>query len=300
MTKHFNILLCAVLTISLALSLSGCGSKGQVVRADDYDAETIVDLMNEEDPVVNPVHPKKPQTTPKKPVVASPLDGEWFIVKVANKQINADTDIPYVIFSDAEGRFYAFNGCNYINGEFEYNSSSSTLKFSQVVTTLRDCPDITYLKDISTVLNEGVTLKTKIENRDQESYLYLYTNGNEPLMTLCRHNVDALNGQWEVESIGSMEVDGSEINIFIDIPERSVHGNTGCNYFNGAILIDPDVPSSISFSQMGVTMKYCDNADTERKLLVALEETDAYSLKGKDTLYLNDSQGNRLITLKRK
>lgn len=291
--------LALALAAALAAGLSGCGTKGNVVRADRYDAETIVDLMNDDAPVVNGNAPNHTQHPGKKDdVTHSPLDGEWVIVSAGNKAIKLDDDMPYIIFSDRDGRFYASNGCNVINGAFDY-SSGQTLRFDDVVSSRMSCPDVKFQRDISSVLNNGVVVKTKIENKHRETYLYLMSNSNDHLLTLRRHNLEVINGLWEVTDIGSEKVSSDQINIFFDIPERLVHGNTGCNYFNGTINIDHDRSSHISFSQMGVTMRYCDNADIERHMLVALEETEGYNLKGHDTLYLLDSKGHHLMTLHR-
>ncbi|MDE6693862.1 MAG: hypothetical protein K2K05_10795, partial [Muribaculaceae bacterium] len=58
MTKTLHILL----STGLFLSIASCGGNKTVVRADDYDSETIVDLMNEESPEL------KQQPTGRKPV----------------------------------------------------------------------------------------------------------------------------------------------------------------------------------------------------------------------------------------
>lgn len=291
--------LACILGVGIILTCNSCGSKGIIVRADDYDSETIVDLMNEEEPIVSSTLNKvTPSIISKKSVDSSPLDGEWIIVGVKKKEIHQDDDMPYIIFSDSEGRFYASNGCNILNGNYSYHTDS-ILTFSSVISSLKTCPDITYQNEISVVLNDGVAVKTKIENKDRETYLYLYSNANDLLLTLRRHNLEVINGQWEVIDINGIEVDGEKVNLFFDIPELSIHGNTGCNYFNGAIMIDPDVASAISFSEMGVTMRHCENAEIERNLLVALEQTETYTLKDKNTLSLNDSNGKALINLKR-
>lgn len=297
MIKYFNTILLAVFLTALA----SCGLNKTVVRADDYDAETIVDLMNEESPAMTKQpsnhHPQESLT--KKHVRPTPISGDWTIVKAGDTEISLDDGMPYLIFSDSEGRFYAFNGCNYINGDYTYDQANGKITFANVVSTMADCPDIDFPSSISVVLNEGVSVKTSITEKGRESYMELMSNSGDALMTLRRHNLEVANGQWRIESIDGKKIDAEGLNVFLDIPAMKIHGNTGCNFFNGEIEIDPSEPSSIAFTRMGVTMKMCENAELERTMLVALEETTSYSLKGSDSLELKNSSGKTILKLVR-
>lgn len=297
MIKHFNTILLAVFLTALA----SCGLNKTVVRADDYDAETIVDLMNEESPAMTTQpsnhHPQESLT--KKHVRPTPISGDWTIVKTGDTEISLDDGMPYLIFSDSEGRFYAFNGCNYINGDYTYDQANGKITFANVVSTMADCPDIDFPSSISVVLNEGVSVKTSLTEKGRESYMELMSNSGDALMTLRRHNLEVANGQWRIESIDGKKIDAEGLNVFLDIPAMKIHGNTGCNFFNGEIEIDPSEPSSIAFTRMGVTMKMCVNAELERTMLVALEETTSYSLKGSDSLEFKNSSGKTILKLVR-
>lgn len=291
-----------ILLIGLMALATSCKTHNSVVRADDYDSETIVDLMNEESPTISGKHQGvRPSKDNNKPHLkaTTPIDGEWTIIEAGDKKIKQESDMPYLIFSESEGRFYASNGCNILNGDYTYDKDTGIIGFANVLSTMAYCPDITYQQDISVVLNDGVTVKTKIERKGNESYLYLTSNSNDKLMTLRRHNLEAINGQWDVEEIGGTKFSGNGMNVFFDIAQASIHGNTGCNYFNGKIDIDPFTASAIAFTEMGVTMKACPNSDSERKMLVALEEVTTYNLKDHNTLLLKDSSGKTVITLKR-
>ncbi len=120
------------------------------------------------------------------------------------------------------------------------------------------------------------------------------------MMTLRRHNMEFLNGNWRVTAIDGRAIDDEEANIFIDIAELKVHGNTGCNYFNGDLYIDPQRSNAIDFSDMGVTRMACPKGDQERQMLVALEETKtAIAGDREDTVLLLDKAGKAVLTLKR-
>lgn len=297
MIRHLSTILLA----GMLATMTSCWHNKTVVRADDYDAETIVDLMNEESPAITkqPTSHYPHESLSKKHVRATPISGEWTIVKAGGMNISLDDGMPYVIFSDSEGRFYAFNGCNYINGDYTYDQASGKITFANVVSTMADCPDLDFPSYISVVLNEGVSVKSAIVEKGRESYMTFTSNSGDALMTLRRHNLEVVNGQWRIEEIEGKKVDSDGLNVFLDIPSMKIHGNTGCNFFNGEIEIDPGEPSAIAFTQMGVTMKMCENAELERTMLVALEETTSYSLKGPDTLEFKNISGKTILKLVR-
>ena len=112
--------------------------------------------------------------------------------------------------------------------------------------------------------------------------------------------MEFLNGNWQVTSIDGNPVENDECTVFFDISELKIHGNTGCNFFNGKIYIDPARTNSIDFSDMGTTRVACPNAAQESAMLVALESTTT-ARSGRDgrVAVLLDSEGNELMTLKR-
>lgn len=298
MTKITNLLFAAS-----TLALSSCaifnnpyktvGDEGKTQVTETVQADNkIVEKANTDNTTA--------KTKPAKEVVsniAGQLDGEWVIVKVGKNAIVKDENMPYVNFTESDGRFYASNGCNVLNGSFTL-SGSSEITFDHVLSTLMACDDNQFESAINKVLCDGVKVKVELSKKGQESFLTLKSHSGNTLMVLRRHNMEVLNGQWQIKRIDQMDVDDPEVNIFLDIPELRVHGNTGCNYFNGSIMIDPEKESSISFSQMAVTMRLCHNSDIEIALLVALEQTSHYKLDH-DTLYFLDNEGKTLVKLQR-
>ncbi len=226
------------------------------------------------------------------------LDGEWSIVRVSKTDVREDPEnMPYIYFEIKNGRFYASNGCSILNGSFT-DAGDNSIKFSEVLSTMNDCPDAAYRQDINRVLTDGVKVSLYYYTHGYESFLDLISTGNTKLMTLRRHNLEAINGKWLVSKIGDIDVNDPEVNLFFDMPERKVHGNTGCNYFNGNILVDPSVDSSLTFENMGVTMRMCENQETEMAMLVALEEACTYRKQGNE-LVLYSSSGKAVMRLSR-
>lgn len=302
--KIFGALLSAGLLWAMA-SCSASKSTGKVSPAPAGGAST-------EAPAPQPPAPSRPAQssniagTPVNLAAASAspssvligrLNGEWVIVEAGKYKISRDEDMPYVNFSEADGKFYANNGCNVVNGNFLYEGADR-MAFSNVITSMAYCPDVKFDDAISAVLADGKVVTAKVAAQGNETYLYLTDAAGAKLMTLRKHNLEVLNGQWRFTTLEGKKVEVEGVDIFFDIPELTVHGNTGCNSFNGGIIIDPQKANSISFSQMGVTMRMCENADTERKMLVALEETSTYSVSGK-TLRLYNDKGHEVAVLTR-
>lgn len=226
------------------------------------------------------------------------LDGEWSIVRAGKNDVHEDPEnMPYLYFETSTGRFYASNGCNILNGSFG-PAGENVVKFTNVLATANDCPDAAYRQAINSVLADGAMVSLKHYSHGQESYLDLISTGGSKLMTLRRHNLESINGKWIVTKIGNITVDDPEANLFFDVTEHKVHGNTGCNYFNGSILIDPEVDSSVTFEDMGVTMRMCENQETEMAMLVALEQAHTYRKNG-NVLTLYSSSGKELMQLRR-
>ncbi len=222
------------------------------------------------------------------------LAGEWTIVGVGKTSITDREEMPYITFDD--GKIYASNGCNVLNGGYALNNGR--LSFSQMASTMRYCPDVPFEHDINVVIADGTSYPVRIERVGHESYLYLLDGAGRKLMTARRHNMGFLNGQWLVTSIDGNPVDDEECNIFFDIAEGKVHGNTGCNYFNGDIYINSDRSNALELSNMGVTRMACPKTAQETAMLVALEQT-ASAIQGSDRqVMLLDKNGKKLITLK--
>lgn len=276
--------------IALSLTLTGCDIAKKIGIGNDGNATKNV-VTSTADKQTNAAIASKnssAQTTVD-------ISGEWTIIGVNNKEINSEDDMPYVTFVPAEHRFYASNGCNILNGDYTLNGSS--ISFSQVLATQKICSDLNYDGDITRIFAGDQSFTVQLKVQDETTFLYFIDSKGSTVITLSRQNLSWLNGQWDVVSVSGSNADPADANIFLDIPSLRVHGNTGCNYFNGTIHVDPLKAGSISFSGMGVTRMACPDQDFERAMLVALEQvTDVKHVDGK--ALLTDDNGNTLITLK--
>lgn len=226
------------------------------------------------------------------------LAGEWTIVKAGNKAIAVTDEMPYVNFDISEGKVYASDGCNIINGDFSL-AAGGKLTFDKMLATMRMCPEVENQQAIGAVLKDGRTF-TPVFSKAATSDVTMLTlrdSAGKDALTLRRSDMNFLNGQWQVVKIGDKSFDNPEMNLFFDIPAMKVHGNTGCNYFNGDIYTDPTVGASLNFGQMGVTRMACPDQSTETAMLVALEQVSVARPEASGNVLLNDANGTTLIVL---
>jgi len=223
---------------------------------------------------------------------------QWTITTVGKDNIPVEDEMPYAIF-DAKGNFYGNNGCNVINGNYVLRSDGKML-FSKMLSTMALCPDKPYADAIAAIFSDGKQYNVDYKRIGQESYLYLKDESDKTLVTMRRHNMEFLNGNWQIVSAGGKSIDDDEANLFIDIAELKVHGNTGCNFFNGTLYIDPSRSNAIDFSNMGLTRMACPKAEQEHRIIVSLEEA-ASAIAGKkhDTVLILNKKGKEVMTLRR-
>lgn len=222
------------------------------------------------------------------------LDGEWTIAEVNGQKVTGE-ERPYITFSTSEGRIYGSNGCNIINGDYRVEDDSNALLFGNVLTTQKACADAPFEYEINQALAKVEAYS--VEKKGNEYYLSLL-NGNHSVMVLRKHNMDFLNGAWQVKNVKGKKVGNENVQLVIDIPELKLHGNTGCNILNGTLCIDPDKTYSIQFQQIGTTRMMCDedSRKVETALLVALEEVESAQKDG-NKIKMFDKDGNKILEL---
>lgn len=292
--------------LAVGMTLSSCqvlgifNKDGQQARpvAPQFPAAVAQDTtkVTEGTPIA-PTTPSTP-TAPSAPTSAK-LTGTWEIFSVGKDTIPAADEMPYLTFNPEEQRFYASNGCNIINGTYQ-ETADNHLQLSQVLSTLRMCQDVPLQYEISAALGDDRNYTFAIQPSDGILTMTLVdTATGRRAMTLIHRHLTWLNGQWQVAKIGDKAYDDEEMNLYFDMPEMSVHGNTGCNYFNGSLTTDAAVPYSLNFGRMGVTKMACPDTSTETAMLVALEQTAACRPSGRNGAVLLSPSGRILMTLRR-
>lgn len=199
------------------------------------------------------------------------ISGEWAIKDLGARQAGGEMT-PFLMFDAKKGRFYGNNGCNTINGSYTVNAADSTLRFSNVVSTMRACDPTDFTEqEINEAINNTRRYEWSVSPEFQYTLSFLDANGNV-LMNLRRQDFDFLNGTWQVVAINGSSVDDPDMKFVIDMAELKLHGNTGCNIVNGSIVTDMTERNSISFQGLQTTRMACPDAKRENELLVALED----------------------------
>ena len=223
------------------------------------------------------------------------LNGEWTVAEVNGAKVTGEENRPYINFSVAEKRFYGSNGCNILNGDFIVNGNNLT--FENVIATQKACYEAPFEYEINYTI--GQVKSYMVDRIGNEYYLSLFDDNKVQTMVLRKHNMDYLNGAWQVMTIDNESCDGEGVQMVIDIPELKLHRNTGCNIVNGQLLIDPDKENSIQFHQLISTLKACPNQSVETSFLVALEKVESAKKGEGDTVLMYDKNGIVVLVLKR-
>ena len=313
-TSHLILMAAAILPVFASTSCSTFKELTARPASKDSGTKTLyVSTPEATETSPAPEAPKPPKSKPakkkkgKKPAAAAQshrfttdIAGDGYITAAGTTKIESDEEAPYIHFDKANPQLYAFDGCNYINGAYAFDDKG-VLSFSGCVSTMKYCADVPYAALIGSLLSDKGRYTVERKQKGLESTLYLRRPGSETVELTLRHNdMDYANGNWIVTEINGKAIDDPEANIFIDIHELKVHGNTGCNYFNGQLYIDPAKPGSIDFSNMGVTRMACPKLDQEQAMLLALEQTvSAASADGGKELKLLDKSGKALLVLKK-
>ena len=119
------------------------------------------------------------------------------------------------------------------------------------------------------------------------------------VLVLKRHNLDAMNGAWQVKEINSENVVELNMRLVIDAVMQTIHGNSGCNIINGIITLDPTKDMAIQFEDLHSTENDCEDIDNETALLLALERSESCKRINNNEMALLDNKGNIVIVLQR-
>lgn len=273
-----------VATLALALTSVSCGSSKKVATESSAGAVKTETLSETES------------------TISQVFYGEWTAFDVNGMAVTGD-ERPYVIFGkNADNPFlvqcYANNGCNTLNGTYAVTPGGKMKATGDFASTMRMCADAKYEMGFNLALN--YVTDYKLEQVGSEYLLYLNDETGRTLMVLRKADAGFMNGAWQVTKLDGVQLpEGNELEMVIDIPDLKVHGNAGCNVFNGALFIDQAKQNSLQFRDLATTRMTCPDIAVEKQFLIALEKVESV-VKGKnDTAILKDEAGKTLIVLKR-
>lgn len=222
------------------------------------------------------------------------IGGEWTVYSVNNTMVTGE-ERPYISLDLAQNRFYGNNGCNYINGDLTVGLSGA-ISFTNMISTMKMCQDDRFQYLINLALDKVVSYWSR--RSGPITFLDLKDNEGNILMILRRHNMDFLNGAWQVKEMNGIPLPESrKLTITFDTGELKTHGNTGCNIFNGEMFIDPDKTNSLQLINLSTTRAACDRADLETEMLLALEEVETAIRNADGSIVLRSPEGKELLLL---
>lgn len=127
-----------------------------------------------------------------------------------------------------------------------------------------------------------------------KKYLFFMLAAVAIVLTACSQPAKTLTGKWNVETVkGNPAV--VEMPAFVAFEEglAQVHGCSGCNNFFGPCTVNEE---QLKFGELGATMRFCLNAESERDIMQSLFETASYKIS-KNTLFFYNENGDELMTL---
>ncbi|MBE6310651.1 MAG: META domain-containing protein [Bacteroidales bacterium] len=227
--------------------------------------------------------------------LAREFDGEWNMLTLKGKDISS-RERAFLLFNFSDSTFYGNNGCNFINGKFHI-SKTNNIQFTDIISTMMECHNETSERNIMKALNEVSSFDFSV--KDGIKHLTLHNAKGQNLFQLKSQNINFINGAWTVSSINNENITANNVHIVIDVQEMRIHGNSGCNLFNGTLFIDPYKDWGVEFQELISTRKMCRDIYIETALLVALEETQFCKEIDNEEIALLDGNGKQLATLKR-
>ena len=317
MINRNNSILVAALGLAMLMGASSCsifkpssnnegsgkGLQGWIETGKD-DVKTIKDKTEKESSKVKKDTEAAMEKVDKKleeianSQVNGNLAGDWAIETVLGKKAVGETS-PFIKFVPGENRIYGNNGCNILNGIYVASNQNKTISFSNLATTMMMCGQ-SNITDVEIGEALGLTVRYTIEkSKDSESVLIFYDAGGKEVMQLMHRDFHFLDGTWAVIKIDGEDVNIPEMKLALDVDEKKMHGNTGCNIINGELETDMDAANSISFSKIGMTRMACPNSGWETRMTMALEEAvTAEKINDNEIAFLG-SNGQQVMLLKK-
>ncbi len=241
--------------------------------------------------------PRVEKTYSSKDLEEGTVTGDWTIEEVNGQPVVGETT-PFLKMVPSEKRVYGNNGCNTINATYVYNQEDHQISFKDIVSTMRMCgtPGIT-----DTEINQALdaTRTYTWDHNGDEYYLHFFDKAGKEVLKLMHQNFDFLNGVWGISMIENEEIDDPEMKIVIDVDQGKIHGNTGCNIFNGAVDIDMETVNTINFHNIITTRMACPNPENQTRLIVALEDAAHARPVDSNTVELLNLLRQPVLTLKR-
>lgn len=109
-----------------------------------------------------------------------------------------------------------------------------------------------------------------------------------------------LAGEWNIVEVNGEKITAENLPYLgMDMKEKRIYGNAGCNRMMGSLDFDSIQPGKIHFASVATTRMMCPDMETERKVVEALDKVAGYE-ETKSGLSLNDSDGKQIMKLEKR
>jgi heat shock protein HslJ len=262
MMKKTGMIIC---TVGIALALSSCGSTKQATSLSD-------------------------------------INGEWNIVELNGVALTPSKESaqPFIAFDTTSGKVSGNSGCNRMMGSFNVNAKAGTIDLGSLGGTRMMCPDMTLEQNVFAAL-----ARVKGYRKITDNKVALVSASKHPVVMLEKKGATAqllaLNGKWEITQVGGEAIISTQANqqpfISLDVAEKSVHGNAGCNNMVGSFAVEEGKSNSIAFPKVATTMMACMDMLVEAKVMEALNQVKTFDVLQPGSVGLYDANGTLVLLL---
>lgn len=234
------------------------------------------------------------------PSNAGRIYGEWIILSANGRTINLRDSAPYININSTDKKIYGEIGVNVINATFDVPEKGA-ISISDVEATRMPSSNVREENDIKTGLSEACTY-TIAKKKNDIYYLDILDKRGNVVIHAKRHNADIMSGVWKLDRLNGNDISSQNLEIVVDVPELKIHGNSGCNIFNGDIGLDRNKDWFIQFQNIIMSRMRCDESKmaVERDLMVALEEVEIIKRENNGkTIRLLDKNKTEILLLKK-
>lgn len=237
-----------------------------------------------------------------KQATLSDISGEWNVIEIDGSPITLSegVDAPFLGFDVAKGMVYGNTGCNNLTGSFDMNAAPGNIDLSAMGCTRRMCPDVVVEQKMLTALGQVKGYKV-LKNGN----VILCSSENVACVVLQKKKSTALAdlaGKWMIVEADKQAIaDNMENPPFVEfnLDEKRLHGNAGCNVFNGEFLVDEAAPTAIAFPQVITTMMACPDMDVEGRILKALNEVRTFGVLADGAVGFYNESNDLVLVVKR-
>lgn len=240
----------------------------------------------------------------KNAATLSSIGGEWNIIEINGTAVvpAPGQEFPFISFDTKNGTVYGNSGCNRMTGSFDVNAKPGTISLGAIGSTRMACPDMTVEQNVLSALAQ--VKKYKKLGKDN---MALCGSSNRPVIVLQKKEATVkladLAGKWMISEAGGEAIpEGMEKQPFIEfnISEKRLHGNAGCNIINGAVQVDDENPTAVSFPQVISTMMACPDMEVESRVLKALNAAKSFGKLAGGGIGFYDADNNLVMVLVKK